>query len=284
MHHATPVAPSRGWLLTLLLLALVGCDSGGDDGSGSLRAPVLHTPLNEGTSRERTVVFDWQPVSGAEYYEIDVQPSDPSFDEGTTFTIEADAAEVTFERAAEYGWRVRPISSEEEGPWSELRTLTVGQPFLTPERQITFGVFNVNGSDIREGEPIVIGGTSFAPRTYDASVGTMASRGTVERFAFGDGEIQLVQPIAASFDFAGSAAIEVRAEGMEPVTVATGQYQSGRSVALQVDPEADTRSCLTRTDCRFHLVLVPSGDGVEGMAYRIESSSQFQAEGLMPTW
>ena len=91
-----------------------------------LGIPQLSSPSDEASDVDLTVMLDWDATSGAESYQAQLVEESgsfdtPDFDDETTDT----GIEVSgLSPSTEYKWRVRALTSEENGDWSAEWTFT----------------------------------------------------------------------------------------------------------------------------------------------------------------
>lgn len=113
--------------------------------SGSLPvAPTLSSPANEAIVPGYQISFQWNSVTGANKYELEVVDKSNS-----AFAVKAVLGDITSslqrgfpDDASSYKWRVRAGSAEGWGPWSDYRHFINGNPPTGPV--LTYPGNNVN--------------------------------------------------------------------------------------------------------------------------------------------
>lgn len=91
-----------------------------------LAKPNLIQPINETEIAPTSVNFTWQPINGAESYELKLS-KDSTF--STTVVNEENITQNTFEyksleKETKYFWQVKSNSNKNLGQWSEVRVFT----------------------------------------------------------------------------------------------------------------------------------------------------------------
>ena len=84
---------------------------------------TLSEPADDAEDIELTTTFKWEPVEGAEQYEIEFQNQE-TFVKHSITTEETEATSDKLVINTEYTWKVRAIAQEVEGEWSTTRTFT----------------------------------------------------------------------------------------------------------------------------------------------------------------
>ena len=101
-------------------------------GRKGLSAPILESPPSGSEMSGDTVRVSWNPVSGATHYDINISGTG-----GGQLRMSADytAAELSpLQPGGEYLWKVRAVTDDLEGPWSEEWTFTIAGTSTTSRR------------------------------------------------------------------------------------------------------------------------------------------------------
>lgn len=104
-----------------------GDDSGDGGQVQKAPAPAPVSPAHLGTDVKLNTVFEWDPVEGADYYELHSNRLDP-----TEMVIVTEVNETTYTHSstldpeATHHWRVRAVVNGEAGEWSPIWEFTTG--------------------------------------------------------------------------------------------------------------------------------------------------------------
>jgi hypothetical protein len=104
--------------------------------NGSLVAPTLDSPADDGSSGTSTIFFSWLAVTGATSYQLQVS-WDGLFGDDTFYADQSGITDITYEvRNLDAGipiyWRVRAANGDGNSAWSATRIVTVTMPEANP--------------------------------------------------------------------------------------------------------------------------------------------------------
>ncbi len=100
----------------------------------TVSAPALSSPANQAYLTTGTITFEWNPVPGANKYELEVTRAD----DGSVFrnqVVGSSYASIQYgfpNDGSQFRWRVRAGNSDGWGSWSSYRTFTSGSTAASP--------------------------------------------------------------------------------------------------------------------------------------------------------
>lgn len=108
-------------LLPLLFLAMVACEDILFEEDLSEKAVTLNAPVNNSVLTNITVNFNWNPVNGADEYQIQI--AKPAFSNAVQVlvdsTITENITQVNFTlEAGEFEWRIRGLNNNSQTPYT----------------------------------------------------------------------------------------------------------------------------------------------------------------------
>lgn len=110
----------------------------GDGGGGALPAPSLTSPVNNTTwTQSLNPTFQWQTVTGASSYTIQISRSSSDFS-GTNLVKSVSVyntyyyIDTALSNCTSYYWRVRAVDNDSVGSWSSVWKFTVQVPPTQP--------------------------------------------------------------------------------------------------------------------------------------------------------
>jgi hypothetical protein len=160
--------------------------------SGSfLPAPILTAPTHNSTITGSSVIFSWNPVFGANKYQLEVYRGTEisPYKEATLGNVTSTEQLGFLSDGRQYRWRVRAGNSNGWGAWSLVNVFNSGSlpvaPILSipaaganvPGKQITFQWNAVSGANMYEIEIFNEGNGSIFSRTLVTDATTLIQRG-----------------------------------------------------------------------------------------------------------